>query len=97
MLERAGLTRPRRVRRHEPGGRLAQGRKAEKPNDIWTVDFKGWWKDAHGLRMEPLTIRDEHSRMLLEMRILADSCGTTVRECFERLFREQGLPGGHSQ
>jgi putative transposase len=93
VLERAGLTKPRRVRRSEPGGRLAQGRKAEKPNDIWTVDFKGWWKDAQGLRVEPLTVRDEHSRMLLEMRLLADSCGQTVRECFERLFREHGLPG----
>ena len=93
VLERAGLTVRRRVRRAEQGGRLASGRKAGKANDIWTVDFKGWWKDREGLRVEPLTVRDEYSRMLLEMRILADSCGQTVRRCFERLFERHGLPG----
>jgi transposase InsO family protein len=90
VLERAGLTQPRLA---QAGGRLATGRKAEKPNDIWTVDFKGWWKDARGLRVEPLTVRDEHSRMLLEMKLLADSCGQTVRACFEGLFGRHGLPG----
>ena len=93
VLERAGLTTPRRLRRQEQAGRLAQGRKAQGCNDIWTVDFKGWWKDSQGLRVEPLTVRDEYSRMLLEMRVLPDSRGETVRRCFERLFEERGLPG----
>jgi transposase InsO family protein len=93
ILERAGMTTPRRLRRAERGGRLAQGRKAEKPNDIWTVDFKGWWKDPEGLRVEPLTVRDENSRMLLEMRLMADCRGPTVRRCFEELFERHGMPG----
>jgi transposase InsO family protein len=93
VLERAGLTKPRRVRSSGQAGRLAQGRKAEQPNDIWSVDFKGWWKDADGLRVEPLTVRDEYSRMLLEMKVLSDSRTGSVRECFERLFERQGLPG----
>jgi transposase InsO family protein len=93
VLARAGLTRPRRVRAASQGGRLAQGRQAEGPNDLWSVDFKGWWKDAQGLRVEPLTVRDEHSRMLLEMKLLADSRSGSVRECFERLFERHGLPG----
>jgi hypothetical protein len=74
-------------------GRLAQGRKAQKPNDIWSVDFKGWWKDSQGLRVKPLTVRDESSRMLLEMKILADSRTESVQGCFERLFEQNGLPG----
>jgi hypothetical protein len=57
------------------------------------VDFKGWWKDREGLRVEPLTVRDEHSRMLLEMRVLEDSRTESVRGCFERLFERHGLPG----
>jgi putative transposase len=93
VLERAGLTERRRRRRAEQAGRLGQGRKAEKPNDIWTVDFKGWWKDGQGLRVEPLTVRDEHSRMLLEMKLLADSRTESVRACFEGIFRRHGLPG----
>jgi transposase InsO family protein len=93
VLERAGLTVPRRVRRSVESGRLSSGVKAQQPNDVWTVDFKGWWKDREGLRVEPLTVRDEHSRMLLEMRVLEDSCTETVRACFERLFERYGLPG----
>jgi transposase InsO family protein len=93
VLERAGLTKPRRVRAANQAGRLSQGRKAEGPNDLWSVDFKGWWKDAQGLRVEPLTVRDEYSRMLLEMKILVDSRSRSVRECFERVFERYGIPG----
>lgn len=93
VLERAGLTVPRRVRRVTETGRLGQGRKGTAPNEVWSVDFKGWWRDREGLRVEPLTVRDEHSRMLLEMRVLANSQTATVRACFERLFARYGLPG----
>jgi putative transposase len=94
VLERSGLTAKRVLRpvTHAPQ-RLTTGRKAEAPNEIWTVDFKGWWKDREGLRVEPLTIRDEHSRMLLDMRILESSKTGPVRACFERLFEIHGLPG----
>ena len=92
VLERAGLTVPRRVRRSAETGRLSTGRKASAPNEVWSVDFKGWWKDREGLRVEPLTVRDEHSRMLLEMRALEDSRTETVQACFQRLFERHGLP-----
>jgi len=93
VLERAGLTVARRVRRAAETGRLGQGRKATAPNEVWSVDFKGWWRDREGLRVEPLTVRDEHSRMLLEMRALENLQTATVRACFERLFERHGLPG----
>lgn len=73
VLDRAGLVERRRLRKRVGGARLAQGRKALAPNEVWSVDFKGWWKDREGLRVEPLTIRDERSRMLLDMRILDSS------------------------
>jgi putative transposase len=93
ILERAGMTVPRRIRKAAQAGRLSSGFKADKPNDVWTVDFKGWWRDREGLRVEPLTVRDEYSRMILELRAL-ESCGTeSVRQCFERLFEQYGLPG----
>lgn len=93
VLERAGLTEPRRVRRSEDSGRLATGVRAEQPNDVWTVDFKGWWKDCDDLRVEPLTVRDEFSRNILEVRALENSQTASVRACFERLFKAHGLPG----
>ena len=93
VLDRAGLTKRRKRRRVRDGGRLATGRQAQAPNEVWTVDFKGWWKDREGLRVEPLTVRDEYSRMLLEMRVVENSRTQTIRACFERLFEKHGLPG----
>jgi hypothetical protein len=40
-----------------------------------------------------LTVRDEHSRYVLELRRMADARTATVRDCFERLFERHGLPG----
>lgn len=92
VLQRAGLTVRRRLKRHAESGRLSSAVKALAPNDVWTVDFKGWWRDGQGQRVEPLTVRDEYSRMLLEMRVLQDSTTESVRECFERLFERYGVP-----
>jgi hypothetical protein len=60
-------------------------------NEVWTVDFKGWWRNG-AKRCEPLTVRDEHSRYVLEVRALADARSETVRKSFECLFEGQGLP-----
>jgi transposase InsO family protein len=92
VLERCGLTEKRRVRTVKETGRIASGRKAAAPNEVWTVDFKGWWYDAQG-RCNPLTVRDEYSRMVLELRAVADANTQTVQSCFERLFNEYGVPG----
>jgi putative transposase len=93
VLERAGLTeRRRRGRRALEGGRLHSGRRAQAPNEVWTVDFKGWWYDGTGQRCEPLSVRDEHTRYVLELRAIEDSRSVTVRRVFERLFERYGLP-----
>lgn len=91
VLERAGLTEKRRRRRATEAGRLSSGRRAAEVNEVWTVDFKGWWRDG-ARRCEPLSVRDEHSRYVLELRDLADARSQTVRNNFERLFQRHGLP-----
>jgi putative transposase len=91
VLERAGLTEKRRRRRSSEAGRLSSGRRAVAVNEVWTVDFKGWWRDG-ARRCEPLSVRDEHSRYVLELRDLADARSQTVRHNFERLFQQHGLP-----
>ena len=93
VLERAGLTQPRKRRAAKDSGRIACGRKAAAANDIWSVDFKGWWRGGDGQRVEPLTVRDEYSRMILELRVVANARTETIRSCFERLFERYGLPG----
>jgi transposase InsO family protein len=91
VLDRCGLTIKRAQRRVRAQARLSTGRRAAACNEIWTVDFKGWWHDPQG-RCEPLTVRDEFSRYVLEIRALANARTATVRECFERLFERHGLP-----
>ncbi|MEM8955379.1 MAG: DDE-type integrase/transposase/recombinase [Verrucomicrobiota bacterium] len=93
VLERAGLTQPRKRRRAKQCGRLASGRQGTRANEVWSVDFKGWWWSAHGkVRVEPLTVRDEYSRMILEIRVMGSSRTEAVQSCFERLFERYGLP-----
>ena len=72
VLERAGLTQKRRRRRASEAGRLCSGRRGGAPNEVWTVDFKGWWR-SWGRRCEPLTVRDEYSRYVLELRALSNA------------------------
>lgn len=93
VLARAGLVERRRLRPRREAGRLFSGRRAQAPNEVWTTDFKGWWYDRARRRCEPLTVRDEFSRYVLEVRAVPDARTQTVRECFERLFERYGLPG----
>jgi hypothetical protein len=74
------------------GGRLSSGRRGQAPNEVWTVDFKGWWRSGKTGRCEPLTIRDEFSRYVLELRALDNARSQTVREAFGRIFERHGLP-----
>jgi transposase InsO family protein len=91
VLERAGLTQKRRRRPSSEAGRLCSGRRAALPHEVWTVDFKGWWR-SWGRRCEPLTVRDEPSRYVLELPALGNARTQTVRNNFERLFERHGLP-----
>ena len=65
---------------------------AERPNRVWTVDFKGWWRTRDGQRCEPLTIRDLHSRYILCLRPMAWRSTEAVRQAFAEVFRRYGLP-----
>jgi putative transposase len=85
------LTQKRRRRLAPQSGRLCSGRQAQAPNQVWRVDFKGWWYTGLG-RCEALTVRDEYSRYLLELRAVEDARSETVRGHFERLFERYGLP-----
>src|SRR5438309_2290724 len=91
VLERSGLTQKRRRCRATEAGRVWTGGEGTFPNQMWTVDFKGWWR-SWGKRCEPLTVRDEYSRYVLELRAMEDARTDTVRRSFERLFERHGLP-----
>jgi transposase InsO family protein len=92
ILARAGLVETRRPRQPLPPDRLTHRVVAKAPNDIWTVDFKGWWRTAGGQRCEPLTVRDQYSRYVLATRAMTNNATEVVRSEFERLFEQYGLP-----
>jgi len=93
VLERAGLTKKRRRQSQEQSGRLEAEVEVSAPNDLWTVDFKGWWRGGEGRRVEPLTVRDAKSRFLLELYMVENAKTETVGARFEKLFESHGLPG----
>lgn len=91
ILRRADRVRERRARRRPNVVDRAPQVHAQRCNEVWTVDFKGWWRARDGQRCEPLTVRDAFSRYLLAVQ----QCRSTtpaVREVFERLFARYGIP-----
>lgn len=89
-LGRAGLSEPhRRLRYVVPLSQPLAA--AQAPNDVWSADFKGWFRTGDGTRCDPLTVTDACSRFVLCCRITAQS-QRGVRPWFERIFREYGLP-----
>ena len=93
VLRHAGLVAPRRARPRRwltsNGGVSVV---VEKPNDLWTVDFKGWWRSKNGKKCEPLTVRDQHSRFILSVELVNSPSVRDVRDVFEGLFEAYGLP-----
>jgi putative transposase len=56
-------------------------------NDLWTADFKGWWRSTDGEKCEPLTVRDAHGRFILAAKLLKRPRTAEVRAEFEALFK----------
>lgn len=90
ILKRAGLVTPKRRRRGAVGrGEIVAP--ARRPNEEWSIDFKGWFRTLDGARCDPLTITDAASRYLIEVRIV-EPTWAGVRGALERVFSDVGLP-----
>jgi putative transposase len=92
VLQRHGLS--RQLRRRARATPTAQPLSpASQPNDLWCVDFKGWFRLGNGRRCDPLTLSDACSRYLLCCQGMIGATGwVSVQPLFERVFREYGLP-----
>ena len=93
ILDKAGLVEKRKIRRpaSKDCPRLQQQIKATAPNDVWCIDFKGWWRSS-GEVCEPFTVRDRYSRKILCAQLMTSKGSEDVRIVMTRLFKEYGLP-----
>ena len=90
LLRAHGLSEPRRRRRRaQPASQPFIEVKA--PNDVWCIDFKGWFRTGDGRRCDPLTITDADSRFLLVCQIV-DPRTDPVRAVVEEAFKTHGMP-----
>ena len=91
ILHHEGLTRPPKKRRRTPpySEPLAH---AKEPNDVVSIDFKGWFLCRDGSRIDPLTLVDNASRYALCCQAV-DACNfVQVRRVLESVFLQYGLP-----
>ncbi|MBB5506631.1 transposase InsO family protein [Paraburkholderia sp. JPY681] len=64
----------------------------EQPNDLWQMDFKGWFDLQDGRHCSPLTMLDDHSRYNVTLDACIGTDTRTVQHHLERTFRRYGLP-----
>jgi transposase InsO family protein len=91
ILGKEGMVHPRKVRRHTPPF-TQPFQECLKPNDTWSIDYKGQFRTGDGKLCYPLTITDNYSRYLLSCRGLRHPNYESTQLYLERAFREYGLP-----
>jgi transposase InsO family protein len=89
LRENGRVRRRERVARAQGTGTLAA---AGEPNQVWCIDFKGWFRTGDGVRCEPLTISDYATRYLLCCQGLSSTRSELVRPVMERVFATYGVP-----
>jgi len=92
ILSKEGLVCRRRIHRKWPRQPLVEHALATAPNQVWAIDFKGWFRTADGARCDPLTVSDLHSRYVLCCRLVRSQSFREVQPVLLEIFRRYGLP-----
>lgn len=74
--------------KHKPYQRFEM----EQPNQLWQMDFKGYFALEEGGYCHPLSVLDDHSRFLLGLKACPNETRQTVQEQLTGVFRCYGLP-----
>jgi putative transposase len=91
ILEKEGLVR-KKVKRHKTPPYTDPFSECDKPNAVWSADFKGQFRTANRRYCYPLTITDNYSRYLLLCKGFTRPTYKETRKWFEVVFEEYGLP-----
>jgi transposase InsO family protein len=88
VLRRHGLLDAQQCQKHRPYQRFEMA----QPNELWQMDFKGYFALQEGGICHPFSVLDDHSRFLLGLYACPDQTTATVRQHLTAIFREYGLP-----
>lgn len=90
-LKKEGLVEKRKKRLHVPPY-TQPFRDCDKPNDSWSIDYKGQFYMKNNHVCYPLTVTDNFSRYILGCKALQGPRYIPTRKHLELIFREYGLP-----
>jgi putative transposase len=94
MLKRAGLTIPRKYRRKATPSQSPLAH-AGSANQVWSADFKGWFRCGDGSRCDPLTMSDGYSRYLLRCQAVERVDERSARGVMENRLGAWGWRDSH--
>jgi transposase InsO family protein/transposase len=89
ILIRNGLIDPIKSDQSKPFKRFEYG----DPNELWQMDFKGYFAMLNRRSCHPLAILDDHSRFSIGLFACHDQRYATVQGYLIDVFRKYGLPG----
>jgi len=92
ILKRHGMI---QARRRRPGAfKVERGelQEAERSNQVWAADYKGWFYLGDGERCDPLTMSDLYSRYLIRLEAVPQATQHWTRRSSERAFIHYGVP-----
>ncbi len=87
ILRRRGLIQP-----VEPIRRTYPRWERSVPNELWQMDFKGWFRLGNGQPCHPFGVIDDYSRYSISLQACADQTTATVTGHLEAAFGRYGLP-----
>mgnify|MGYP001591696305 CR=1 FL=1 len=90
-LKKEGLVEKRKKRLRVPPY-TAPFSDCHRPNDVWSIDYKGQFYMKNNRVCYPLTVSDNFSRFLLGCKALEGPRYHPTRTYLELIFREYGLP-----
>jgi transposase InsO family protein len=88
ILRRHDQIDPEEAQKHQPFQRFER----EQPNELWQMDFKGYFALIAGGYCHPLTVIDDHSRFLVGLKACPNQTYSTVKTQLTTIFEQFGLP-----
>lgn len=91
ILCRHGLVARRKLRRRASPS-VSPLCLADEANQVWGIDFKGWFRTGDGARCDPLSISDLATRYVIRLQAVTRPDGEHVWPVVEAAFIEFGVP-----